>query len=45
MENLKKLTETELLKLINDTKKEHDKLKDKIINNTYELEELEKKNK
>lgn len=43
MEDLKKLTETQLLKLINDIKKEHDKLKKEITDDTYKLEELDKK--
>jgi hypothetical protein len=43
MEDLKKYTETELLKLINDIKKEHDKLKKEITKDTYDLEELDKK--
>lgn len=43
MEDLKNLTETQLLKLINDLKKEHDKLKKEITDDTYKLEELDKK--
>ena len=42
MENLTKYTPTELLKLINDTKKNHDSLKQEIIDYTYQFDELEK---
>lgn len=41
MENLKKYTPTELLKKIQDTKKDHDKIKEEIIQDTYKIEELE----
>jgi len=41
MENLEKYTPTELLKIINDTEKEHNKLKEETINKTIELDELE----
>lgn len=43
MENITKYTPTELLKLINDTKAEHDKLKQEIVDDTYLVDELEKK--
>lgn len=42
MEDLSKYTATELLKLGNDIKARHDALKQEIIDNTYEIEELEK---
>ena len=42
MENLLSYSPTELLKLINDSKLEHDKLKQEIIDYTYEVDELEK---
>jgi len=42
MEDLSKYTPTELLKLINDTKGEHEKLKGKLKEDTYTLDELEK---
>jgi len=42
MEDLTKYTPTELLKLINDTKKIHDNLKQEIIDYTYQADELEK---
>ena len=42
MEDLSKYTQTELLKMINDTKGDHEKLKGKIKEDTYELDELEK---
>ena len=43
MENLSKYTPIELNKMLNDIKLKHDKLKQEIINYTYEAEELEKK--
>ena len=43
MEDLSKYTPTELLKLINDSKANHDKLKQEIINDTFEMDEVEKK--
>lgn len=43
MEDLSKYTPTELLKMINDTKGEHEKLKGKIKEDTFELDELEKR--
>lgn len=42
MENLKNLTPTELLKLINDIKKEHENIKKYIIDKTYIIDEIEK---
>ena len=42
MENENKLTPTELLKTANDIKARHDALKQEIINNVNEIEELEK---
>ena len=39
MENLSKYTPTELLKLVNDTKSEHDALKTEIIDLTMVVEE------
>lgn len=41
MEDLTKLTPTELLKIGNDIKARHDALKQEIINTTLELEQLE----
>ena len=43
MEDLKKLTPTELLKLANDTSKLHQELKEEIIQKTYEVDEMVKK--
>lgn len=43
MENLDKYTPTELLKLSNDIKSEHEKLKKEIIDDSFRLEDLEKK--
>jgi len=43
MENLTKHTQIELQKMGNDIKARHDKLKDELIANTYEMEELEKR--
>lgn len=43
MENITKYTPTELLKLINDTKVEHDKIKQEIMDDTYLVDELEKR--
>ena len=42
MKDLTEYTPTELLKLINDTKAEHEKLKGKIKEDTFALDELEK---
>jgi hypothetical protein len=42
MENLNTYTPIELLKLINDSKSEHENLKQEIINHTIEVDELEK---
>lgn len=41
MENFKEHTPTQLLKLINDTKDSHDRLKEEIINDTHKMDELE----
>lgn len=41
MENLEKYTPTDLLKIINDTEKEHNRLKEETVNYTIELDELE----
>lgn len=43
MEDLKKHTPTELLKLLNDTKAEHDRIKQEIVDYTHEVDELEEK--
>lgn len=43
MEDLTKYTPTELLKLGNDTSAEHQRLKKEIIQDTYQIDELEKK--
>lgn len=43
MEDLTKLTPTELLKRGNDIKAKHDALKEEIISNSFEIEEFEKK--
>jgi hypothetical protein len=42
MEDLSKYTLIELNKMINDTKEKHDKLKQEIINHSYEIENLER---
>jgi uncharacterized coiled-coil DUF342 family protein len=42
MENLKENTPTQLLKLINETKDNHDRLKQEIIDDTFKMDELEK---
>lgn len=42
MKNLSKLTPTELLKILNDTKKDHESLKDKVIQDTEKIDEIEK---
>jgi septal ring factor EnvC (AmiA/AmiB activator) len=39
---LSQYTPTELLKTINDTKTEHEKVKDEIIADTHRLDEVEK---
>ena len=43
MEDLSKHTQIELQKMGNDIKAKHDKLKDELIADTYEMEELEKR--
>lgn len=43
MRDLNKYTQIELQKMGNDIKARHDKLKDELITNTYEMEELEKR--
>lgn len=43
MEELRKHTPTELLKMINDTKRHHETLKQEIIDLTYEVEVIEEK--
>ena len=43
MEDLSKYTQIELQKMGNDIKARHDKLKDEIVADTYEMEELEKR--
>jgi septal ring factor EnvC (AmiA/AmiB activator) len=45
MEILTGHTPTQLLKMINDVKKEHDSLKQEIIAHTYEADEHEKRGK
>ena len=42
MKDLTKYTPTELLKLGNDTSAEHKRLKEKIIQDTYQIDELDK---
>jgi len=42
MNDLTKYTPTELLKLINDTKANHDQLKQEIIDHTFEIDEIER---
>lgn len=42
MEDLSKYTPTELLKLANDIKSEHERLKKEIIDDTYKIDELQK---
>ena len=42
MEDLNKYTTTELLKIINDTSIEHNKIKEETINLTFELDKIEK---
>lgn len=41
MEDLNKYTPTELLKMINDSNIEHERIKTEIINHTIEVDELE----
>lgn len=41
MEGFSEYTPTELLKMINDSKAEHEKIKQEIIDYTYQLDELE----
>jgi len=43
MDDLNTYSPTELLKLINDLKVEHDILKEELVNYTYEVDELEGK--
>lgn len=43
MENLSGYTRTELQVMGNDIKLRHDKLKNEIITDTYEMEEIEKR--
>lgn len=43
MEDLSKYTPIELQKMGNDIKAQHDALKNKIIDDTYEIEKLEKR--
>ncbi len=43
MKNLSENTEIELLKIMNDIKKEHDTLKQEIIDDTVLFDEFEKK--
>ncbi len=43
MENLDNYTPIELQKIGNDIKTKHDKLKLEIIDDTYEMEEIEKR--
>jgi len=43
MEDLSKYTPIQLQKMGNDTKEKHDKLKKELIDDTYEIEELEKR--
>ena len=43
MENLSGYTPTQLLKMINDSTAEHERLKKEIVGHTYEVDELEKK--
>jgi len=43
MEDLSKYTKIELQKMGNDIKAHHDKLKEELIADTYEMEEVEKR--
>lgn len=43
MEELNKYTPTELLKMINDTELKHTKLKQEIVDLSFEIEQIEKK--
>jgi Spy/CpxP family protein refolding chaperone len=43
MEDLSECTPTQLLKMINDSKVEHENLKKEIVNLTYEVDTLESK--
>lgn len=43
MEDLTKYTKIELQKMGNDIKAKHEKLKEELIADTYEMEELEKR--
>jgi len=43
MEDLDKYTKIELQKMGNDIKDKHDKLKQELITDTYDIEELEKR--
>lgn len=40
MENLSKHTPTELLKFLNDTKRDHEKLKKEVISDTETIDEI-----
>ena len=42
MEDFKNYTETELLKVLNDTKDDHERIKNEITQDTFKIEELEK---
>jgi hypothetical protein len=42
MENLSGHTETQLLKMINDSKADHERLKKEVIDHTFQVDELEK---
>jgi hypothetical protein len=42
MEDLTKYTPTELLKMINDSTKKHESIKQEIINHTVEIDNIEK---
>lgn len=43
MEDLSKYSPTELLKLANDIKSEHERLKKEITDDTYKVDELQEK--
>jgi len=43
MENLNEFTETQLLKMVNDTKKNHERLKKEIIDKTIKIDDEMKK--
>lgn len=42
MDSLEKHTPTVLLKMLNDTKNEHEKLKSEVISDTEKIDEIEK---